>query len=152
MPTSGCAIVFSRFFLFPLIVLCSVLFQPDDAFSQAYDREQLLYARRFTLYGYLELVYDRRWSEGGGDFAGGAQGEAITAFTQTYNLGLRGFVVDPRLAAFDVSGVFTDTSIHPRDIGGEGFRLIGENVNLILLQKLPPRLLSSWKYIPHPID
>jgi hypothetical protein len=143
-------IALSRPFLFPLVFLCWLLFQTDDAFSQAFDREQILFARRLTLYGYVEIAYDRRWSEGGG-FQGVSQGEAITAFTQTYNLGLRGFIIDPRLVAFDVLGIFTDTSINPSDIGGGGFRLTGENVNLILLQKLPPRLLSSWKYIPHPI-
>lgn len=129
-----CIYLFSFSTVFPFVLLlCST-----DSCAQIYTQERRFFAKRYTLYGSLELNYDRSWVEGG---------EPTTTFTQGYNLGLRGFVIDPRLVTFDVSGIFTKVSIRP----GDGYSLMGRNLNVILFEKLPPRLLRAWGFIPNPI-
>jgi hypothetical protein len=118
--------------LFLLSLFCST------ASAESYWREYQTLQKNYNLYGTIGLMYQREWMSGQ---------KASTTFTQSYDLGLRGYVVDPRLVYFDVSGNFTKSSTDP----GDNFSILGQNVRLILLQQLPPGWQSRWMYIPNPI-
>ena len=128
--------VISFFYLSAAVSLISLW--SDTAGAESYWRRYDTLLRNYNLYGSIGLTYQKQWFE---------NDETFSYFTQSYNLGLRGFVVDPRLVYFDVSGYFTKTNSSP----GEDFSLLGQNMRVVLLQKLPQKWLSSWKYIPHPI-
>ncbi len=117
-----------------------VILRFDTAAAESYYRRYDTLLRNYNLYGNIGLTYQRQWTDR-------ADTDTETFFTQSYNLGLRGFVVDPRLVFFDVSGYFTKTTSDP----GDDFTLLGQNVRVVFLQKLPQKWLSSWMYIPNPI-
>lgn len=131
-------VLLSLFFFFPFFL---ILFASDTS-AESY-REKRLFSKRYTFYGTIELSYERRRFEGD-DIAV----ETKADFIQSYTLGLRGYVIDPRLIQFDVSGVVTRSS---QNIAGQSYTLLGRSLNMTIFETMPPRWLKYWKYIPNPI-
>ncbi|NTU43692.1 MAG: hypothetical protein HGA78_11735 [Nitrospirales bacterium] len=97
-------------------------------------------AKRYTLYGTIDLTYERDWTEG-------SPFPAVNTFSQNYDLGVRGFVVDPRLVSFDVAGVFSRATSD----NGLDYTLAGMRLNAIFLEDLPRAGGKVLKYLPNPI-
>ncbi len=125
-----------------ILVGVLVLFFADLSSAQLYNEMDLRLQKTFTFYGSLQLTYDRRW------FEGGQQGPAQTEFIKSLDLGVLGFIVDPRLVNFDVSGLLARVS---RKNLGDSYTLTGVRLDLILLESLPRQWLGSWMFIPNPI-
>jgi hypothetical protein len=121
--------------LFPLFFLLSARESSADSYRDRYNT----LVRRYTLYGAVGLSYERDWGDNRG---------ATHLFTQSYSLGFRGFVVDPRLVYFDVAGTFSKST------GNEGqhFSLLGQSLNVTFLQVLPHKWWKYWYVIPNPIN
>ena len=119
-----------------LFCLLPLLFPALTCAGSYYDN--FAFSRRYSLTGSLELTYDRRWSQGG---------TATDDFRQTLQLDHRGFVVDPQLLTYSLSGLVS----HDAGKGGENSTLTGENLGLTLFRALPKILQNSSDYIPHPI-
>lgn len=108
---------------------------PSLSFAES---ENVAFSRRYSLYGEAEAAYQRSWSQGG----------AVTDdFSQRLLLGNRGFVADPNLVTYDLTGTVT----HDAGQGTADATVTGESLGVTLLHSLP----DSWKkndvYIPHPI-
>jgi hypothetical protein len=129
--------VFTALLLFSAALFLLSLFSGTAA-AESYWRGYQNLQKNYNLYGTIGLTYQREWMTGE---------KATTTFTQSYDLGLRGYIWDPRLVYFDVSGYFTRSSNDP----GENFTILGQNVRLTLLQQLPQKWQSKWMYIPNPI-
>lgn len=128
---------FCLFFFFVLLQYLVVA----EARAASYWRDSSIGAKRYTLYGTIDLTYERDWTED-------SNTEAINTFTQTYDLGVRGFVIDPRLVNFDVAGSYTNTSSN----SGVDFTLQGVRLNAIILEELPRTAARKvLKYFPNPI-
>lgn len=127
-----------------LFALVSILLLfPDQSSGESY-RERRLLGRRYILYGVVDLSYERHWFGSGNS----SSGPATSEFIHRYTLGLKGFVVDPRLMNFDVSGTFAQSIQHNL---GNNYTLKGANVYITLMETLPPRWLPYQYFIPHPI-
>lgn len=112
------------------------LFFPDDSFAL----QRRFFSRRYTLSGSMELSYERKWVDG--------RDAVAETFRQDYNLKLSGFIVDPRLVMFDISGDLTDTN---RRGSGSDSTLTGLNLNVTLISSFPKKWLRYWMFIPNPI-
>jgi hypothetical protein len=93
--------------------------------------------RRYSLDGSLELSYDRRW----------LQGVPADDFRQLLLLDHRGFVSDPKLLTYQISGIVS----HDAGKGLENSTLMGGNVGLTLFRSLPAAWQKDSDYIPHPL-
>lgn len=93
--------------------------------------------RRYSLTGSLELSYDRRSS----------QGVASGDFRQLLLLDHRGFVADPQLLTYEISGRVS----HDAGKGSENTTVVGTDLGLTLFRSLPRGLQKGSDYIPHPI-
>ena len=97
----------------------------------------LMPQREYRLYGNLILSYDRAWS---------SNRETIQQTTYSLNLGLSGFVIDPRLIAFDVNGLFSYL-----DTNNRGSSTVeGISTKLTFLQERPRA--GVLRYLPQPIE
>ncbi|MBI4653486.1 MAG: hypothetical protein HY752_00565 [Nitrospirae bacterium] len=94
--------------------------------------------RKHTLYGSIELNYERLWSE---------DNPASTELGQNYNLGLKSFIIDPRLINFDTSGVLTESTSNT----GDTSTLKGLSLNINLLETPPRKWKGARSYLPSPI-
>ena len=97
----------------------------------------------YILTGVIGLEYERRWGT-----SSGADVPSINSFTQSYSLGVRGPIVDPRLAIFNITGDFIDKS------GIEGYRSKGVTAELDLLNEILEIRNPKYKflnYMPKPI-
>jgi hypothetical protein len=119
-----------------------LLFSPDSSSAATYRELALRMQRRFTLYGSLQLSYERRWYEGASSHP------AQVEVTKSLDLGVRGFVVDPRLINFDISGLIERDS---RKNFGRSYTLTETRIDVMLLESLPWRLMRYWMFIPNPI-
>ena len=97
---------------------------------------------RYSLIGSLELSYDRRWSQSG---AGAAP--ATNDFRQSLQLDNYGYVLDPQLLTYNLSGLVSRDSGN----GSENATLLGESLGLTLFRTLPNKLQKNSDYIPHPV-
>ncbi len=134
-----------RAFCFIMISSSSIfgvysLFFAESSSAAHYEEMELRLQKSFTIYGSLELSYERCWS--------GMSQPAATEFTTSLDLGVRGFVVDPRLMNFDVSGLIERDS---RENMGKSYTLTGTRIDVMLLKQLPWRLMRYRMFIPHPI-
>ena len=101
------------------------------------ESENAAFSRRYSLSGAVELSYDRYWSQGG----------ATDDFRQLLLLDHRGFVADPNLFTYEVSG----TVAHDAGERTTNSTLVGESVGVTLLHSLPDSWKKNGDYIPHPI-
>ncbi|MFA5353251.1 MAG: hypothetical protein WC291_03400 [Thermodesulfovibrionales bacterium] len=124
--------------LVPFLILLLACFAPA-AHAASYWRSDIS-AKRYILYGTVDLTYEREW--------GNDRPEATQIFTQDYELGVRGFVVDPRLVSFDVAGMFNQSTVTDRS----SLTLKGFRANATFLQQLPQAGGKVLKYLPHPIQ
>ncbi len=124
-------------FIFSFIIfnIISCFFFYDDSFAQ-YGKVR---PRTYSFYGSIQLTYDKRW----GDIRKSSE------FEHDYILGLKGFIIDPRLIKYDVSGDFTQTLA-----GGEGedSTVTGKKLNITFLDTLPKKWEKNWMFIPNPIS
>lgn len=95
------------------------------------------YSRTFEYTGRIHLQYDRRW---------GSDTDTSERFSHMYDLGLRGFIVDPRLLTFDVSGTFSQDINSP----GETLNLYGFSAKVNLLNEQVRR--GILRHFPQPIE
>lgn len=133
--------------LYPAVISCALLVPSTLLFSAwscvaSEFSDTTLYSRRYSLSGYLELSYERQSSQG----AGGAAGN-FSDFRQLLQLEHRGFVQDPSLVSYQVSG----TVSHDAGSGIENSTLAAEQVGLTLFRSLPGGLKNKSDFIPHPI-
>jgi hypothetical protein len=116
------------------------LFLPSISSADSEFSSNAGFSRRYSLSGAVETSYDRYWSQGGG-------GLATSDFRQMLLFDHRGYVGDPNIFSYDVSG----TVAHDAGQNIVSSTLLGENVGVTLLHSLP----DSWKknevFIPHPI-
>jgi len=94
--------------------------------------------KRHILYGSIELNYEQRWTE---------DNPASTKFGQNYKLGLRSFIIDPRLINFNTSVILTSATTNL----GDDSRLKGINLNINLLETPPRKWGGVRRFIPGPI-
>ena len=95
--------------------------------------------KRYVLRGDLSLTYEKKWVE---QTDTDAESER---FTHNYNLGLSGFVVDPRLMTFDIDGTFSEEKNFP----GDTLNSYGVNTALNILNK--PARRGFFSHFPQPI-
>lgn len=101
------------------------------------DARVLMPQREYRLYGNLMLTYDRAWS---GDR------EAFQRTTYSLNLGLNGFVIDPRLITFDISGLFSQAFTDNADTS----TVDGISTKITFLRERPRA--GTLRYLPQPIE
>lgn len=94
--------------------------------------------KRHILYGSIELSYEQRWTEDDSD---------STEFSQNYHIGLRSFIIDPRLINFNTSVTLASTTSNVADDS----TLNGINLNINLLETPPRRWRGVRRFIPGPI-
>ncbi|MBL7050411.1 MAG: hypothetical protein ISR96_12935, partial [Nitrospira sp.] len=94
--------------------------------------------RNHVMYGSIELNYEQLFRE---------EKSVSSRLAQNYTLGLRGFVLDPRLINFNTSGTLTHTS---RDTGNNS-TLRGIRLSVNLLEVSPRRWTGARRFIPNPI-
>ncbi len=116
-----------------LLIWSTLLFLPE--LSQAEYRQR--YNKSFRLSGDLTLTYDRLW---------GSKKESVDTFTYGLNLGLTGFVVDPRFMTFQLQGIFSQSVVSNRDTN----TVEGVFAKLRFLNELPIR--GFLRYVPQPIE
>lgn len=93
--------------------------------------------KRYTLRGDLGLTYEKKWTE--------QTDLDLTRFTHSYNLGLSGYVVDPRLITFDVDTNFNEEVNDP----GENNDSYGFHTSLNFLNR--PARRGFFSHFPRPI-
>jgi len=113
----------------------SMLFYPIDSSAQM---SGTFFAKRHILYGSIELTYNRQWLN---------DNPLPKEFGQNYTLGLRSYIIDPRLISLDTTGIFTRTSSNEGSISS----LTGINFNLSFLNTPPRKWKGFRRYIPGPI-
>jgi hypothetical protein len=91
----------------------------------------------FVFSGDVSLFYDRSWGE---------DRESTDSFTYSLNLGLDGFVIDPRIMRFIVKGNFAHTFNSPRD----DISVTGIATRVTLLNERPRH--GILRYAPSPIE
>jgi hypothetical protein len=117
------------------------LLHPTRYASASEFSDSAAFRRRYSLTGSLELSYDRSWSQGGGG------GKYVSDdFRQLLLLDHHGFVADPNLVTYGVSGIVS----HDAGKGIENTTLLGENLGITLFHALPDRWIRNEDYIPHP--
>lgn len=131
--TSSCLRFSCRLLAVSLLIAATLFLLPGS--SQAEFRQR--YNRDFRLTGQLTLTYDRYW---------GSRKESVDAFTYGLNLGLSGFVVDPRLMTFHLQGIFSQSFVSDRDTN----TIEGISARLRFLNERPVRGLL--RYVPQPIE
>jgi hypothetical protein len=94
-------------------------------------------AREYRLYGSLMLSYDRAWR---------SNSEVFERTTYSLNLGLSGFIIDPRLIAFDVNGLFSQSFASNADTN----TVDGISAKLTFLGERPR--VGPLRYFPQPIE
>lgn len=97
--------------------------------------------RRQMLYGSVDLSYEKMWRNND-------NGNSFVSFDQNYELGYKGYFIDPRLINFDTSGELTKTSTDP----GKDFTLRGLRLNINFLEVPPRQWKGTRRYIPGPIS
>lgn len=130
---SSCLKFSCRVVAVSLLILVTLLLSPGS--SQAEFRKR--YNRDFRLSGQITLTYDRFW---------GTNRESVDAFIYSLNLGLTGFVADPRLMTFQLQGIFSQSFVSNRDTN----TLEGISARLRFLNERPVRGLL--RYAPQPIE
>ncbi len=122
-------------FIFSFIafnIIC--LFFSDNSFAQ-YRRPS---PKPYTLYGHIQLTYEKKWSD---DYD-------LSEFEHDYNLGIKGFIIDPRLIRYEISGDFTQALASGE---GEDTTITGKKLNVTFLDTLPKKWERNWMFIPNPI-
>lgn len=115
---------------------------PPHSFAESEFSDNASFGRRYTLIGSLELSYDRFWSQGGA-----GQGSATDNFRQLLLLDQRGYVGDPNLVTYTLSGSVSHES--GSDSGSS--TISGENLGVTLFHSLPDSWKKNADYIPHPV-
>ncbi|RJQ55601.1 MAG: hypothetical protein C4526_03340, partial [Nitrospiraceae bacterium] len=124
----SCNVLFTVCFLMSLVIL------PGDASAQM----RSYFQKKHLLYGSIEFDYEQVWGERVSEFR---------EFSQNYNLGLKSFILDPRLINYDTSVTF----IRQKDNRDNASSLTGLNFNINFLET-PPRKWSGYRrYIPGPV-
>lgn len=127
-----------RFFrylsFFLTLIIFSIILLPHDTNAQY----RILRQDVYTLHGDVTLIYERKWSSG--------DREATDTFTHSYNLGLSGFVVDPRLVTFEINPTFRQEINKP----GDTFNFYGLNFRTNILNK--PARRGFLKISPSPFS
>ncbi|UCE79357.1 MAG: hypothetical protein JSV13_01620, partial [Nitrospiraceae bacterium] len=120
----------------PLLVILLLLMQSTLAHAQ-FRAHRYLPRKVFVLSGDVSLYYDRSWGE---------DRESTDSLTYNLNLGLDGFVIDPRVMRFIVKGNFAQTFNSP----GDDITVKGIETRVNLLNVRPRR--GILRYSPSPIE
>lgn len=109
----------------------------DRAFPAGYGLPSRYIRNAYLLNGKIDLIFDKKWS---------SVAEADRQrFTQSYKLGLDGFVIDKRLISFDLDGSFSQEINDPGDtIDNRSF-----SASINLLNETPRGFLRNF---PQPIN
>lgn len=118
-----------------------ILMQSSMAHAES-RRSGLFYDRDFTLNGNVTLSYETSW---------GSKSEPTNRFTHSLDLGLNGFVIDPRLMTFTVGGIFAQSMASNKDTYTiEGFstvvRFLNERPRLGILRFFPQPIELRYAY------
>lgn len=97
-----------------------------------------VFSPKRLLYGSAELNYEWRWTD---------HSPASTEFGQNYKLGLRSFIIDPRLINFDTAVILANATTNV----GDDSTLKGISLNINLLETTPRRWRGARRFIPGPI-
>lgn len=126
---------FFRYLSFLLaIIIFSIILLPHETSAQY----RILRQDVYTLHGDVTLIYEREWSSAGRD--------ATDTFTHSYNLGLSGFIVDPRLMTFEINPTFRQEINKP----GDTLNFYGLNIRTNILNK--PAIRGFFKNFPQPVQ
>ncbi len=125
---------------YPVIIAVSILL-----LMVTFIMPTTIYARRvslptkYVLYGVASLEYEKEWVSD--------SNISEDYFTQNYQLGITGPIIDPRLVTFDINGTFTDRS---SDINSslKGFNATLRLLNFGLVKKERYNYLN---YLPRPV-
>lgn len=120
-------IFFGSFFL--------LSFSIEDSFAQMARRTS---PKRHLLYGSIELTYEQKWTE---------DNPAFKEFGQRYKLGIKSFIIDPRLININASAILADSTTN----FGDDSSLKGINLNINLLETTPRKWRGVRRFIPGPI-
>ena len=123
---------------FPCVLLCALsLAIPTSSSAGSYSSSL---SRRYSLSGFLELSYQRRWFQG-------EERRPSDQFRQLLLLDHSGYLADPRLFTYTISGRVS----HDAGEGVESSTLLGGDIGLTLFRSLPKGVQKYSDYIPHPL-
>jgi hypothetical protein len=124
--------------LFAAVLLFSSLSCLSDALAVYGDYSAYSSQNKYTLTGVIQLTYDREW--------GTVTSQPITRFNQNYYFVFDGFVVDRRIMAFQINGLFNQDIYSPGGtVTGYGF-----GASATFLSERVKR--GPLQYIPQPIN
>lgn len=122
-----------------------LFFQTSIASAQYGSGRYYDFSKRFRLKGDIQLTYEKRWITNSDVPDAGSFGR----FTHSYNLGLEGYVIDPRLIFFDVNGLFTQEIEESEGIS-DTINTYGISTRFSLLNK--PVRAGFFKNFPQPVQ
>jgi len=117
-----------------LCVTLGLLIPSDDSSAQM----RSYFQKRHLLYGSVEFDYEQVWGEDVSEFR---------EFSQNYSLGLRSYIIDPRLVNYNTSVSYT----RQKDSEENASSLKGFDFNMNFLETPPRKWYGFRKYIPGPI-